>query len=55
MVATATRNGRHLIAVVLNATGYSTGDATVLLDYGFSVQPQLALWPVPMPRPSAAA
>jgi D-alanyl-D-alanine carboxypeptidase len=55
MVATATRNGRHLIAVVLNATGYSTGDATVLLDYGFSVQPQLALWPVPMPRPAAAA
>jgi serine-type D-Ala-D-Ala carboxypeptidase (penicillin-binding protein 5/6) len=48
MLATATRNGRHLIAVVLNATGYSTGDATILLNYGFSIQPQLALWPIPI-------
>jgi serine-type D-Ala-D-Ala carboxypeptidase (penicillin-binding protein 5/6) len=48
MLATATRNGRHLIAVVLNATGYSTGDATILLNYGFSVEPQLTLWPVPI-------
>ena len=47
MLATATRGGRHLIAVVLNATGVSMGDATVLLNYGFSVQPRLALWPVP--------
>jgi serine-type D-Ala-D-Ala carboxypeptidase (penicillin-binding protein 5/6) len=48
MLGTATRNGRHLIAVVLNATGYSTGDATILLNYGFSVEPQLTLWPVPI-------
>ncbi len=47
MLATATRNGRHLIAVVLNATGVSMADATVLLNYGFSVHPQLSLWPVP--------
>ncbi len=40
-LATATRNGRHLIAVVLNATGYSWQDAAVLLDYGFSVRPSL--------------
>jgi len=46
MLATATRNGRHLIAVVLNATGFSTADATVLLNYGFSVHPRLTLWPV---------
>jgi len=46
MLATATRGGRHLIAVVLNATGVSMGDATVLLNYGFSVHPRLALWPV---------
>ena len=40
-LATATRNGRHLIAVVLDDTHRSAGDATVLLDYGFSVQPRL--------------
>jgi len=40
-LATATRNGRHLIAVVLNATGYSADDARVLLDYGFSIRPTL--------------
>jgi D-alanyl-D-alanine carboxypeptidase (penicillin-binding protein 5/6) len=38
MLATATRDGRHLIAVVLNATLHSTDDATVLLNYGFSVR-----------------
>jgi len=48
MLATATRNGRHLIAVVLNATHFSAADATVLLNYGFSVHPQLALWPIPI-------
>lgn len=48
MLATATRNGRHLIAVVLNATGYSVADATLLLNYGFSVHPRLAIWPVPI-------
>ena len=37
-LATATRNGRHLIAVVLNDTGRSADDAAVLLDYGFSVR-----------------
>jgi D-alanyl-D-alanine carboxypeptidase (penicillin-binding protein 5/6) len=41
MLATATRDGRHLIAVVLNATLHSTEDAAVLLDYGFSKHPQL--------------
>ena len=42
-LATATRNGRHLIAVVLNATGHSADDAAALLDYGFSVRPTLDL------------
>jgi serine-type D-Ala-D-Ala carboxypeptidase (penicillin-binding protein 5/6) len=51
MVATATRGGRHLIAVVLNATGVSAADATVLLNYGFSVHPQLSLWPIPIEAP----
>jgi D-alanyl-D-alanine carboxypeptidase (penicillin-binding protein 5/6) len=41
MLATATRDGRHLIAVVLNATLHSTEDAAVLLDYGFSKHPRL--------------
>jgi D-alanyl-D-alanine carboxypeptidase (penicillin-binding protein 5/6) len=48
MLATATRGGRHLVAVVLNATGVSASDATVLLNYGFSVHPKLSLWPVPI-------
>jgi D-alanyl-D-alanine carboxypeptidase (penicillin-binding protein 5/6) len=43
IVATATRGGRHLIAVVLNATLHSAADATVLLNYGFSVKPNLPL------------
>jgi D-alanyl-D-alanine carboxypeptidase (penicillin-binding protein 5/6) len=45
MLATATRNGRHLIAVVMNDTGRSTADAQVLLDYGFSVHPTRAFGP----------
>ena len=45
MLATATRGGRHLIAVVLNATGYSTNDAAILLNYGFSVHPARAFGP----------
>jgi D-alanyl-D-alanine carboxypeptidase (penicillin-binding protein 5/6) len=45
MLATATRDGRHLIAVVLNDTGRSTADAAVLLDYGFSVHPSRAFGP----------
>jgi D-alanyl-D-alanine carboxypeptidase (penicillin-binding protein 5/6) len=45
MLATATRAGRHLIAVVLNATGYSTNDAAILLNYGFSVQPARSFGP----------
>ena len=40
---TATRGGRHLIVVVMNATHQSFNDAAVLLDYGFSVHPQLGL------------
>jgi D-alanyl-D-alanine carboxypeptidase (penicillin-binding protein 5/6) len=51
MVATVTRGGRHLVAVVLNATGFSASDATVLLNYGFSVHPKLPLWPVPIATP----
>ena len=46
MLATATRGGRHLIAVVLNATGISTADAIVLLNYGFSVHPTRAFGPL---------
>ncbi len=46
MVATATRNGRHLIAVVLNATGFSAADATLLLNYGFSTHPRFSFLPV---------
>jgi D-alanyl-D-alanine carboxypeptidase len=46
MLATATRGGRHLIVVVLNATGHSTADAALLLDYGFSVRTQpFGPWP----------
>ena len=45
MLATATRNGRHLVAVVLNATLHSTDDATVLLNYGFSIHPQAGFGP----------
>jgi D-alanyl-D-alanine carboxypeptidase (penicillin-binding protein 5/6) len=45
IVATATRGGRHLIAVVLNATGVSAADATVLLNYGFSVHPMRGFGP----------
>jgi D-alanyl-D-alanine carboxypeptidase (penicillin-binding protein 5/6) len=46
MLATATRNGRHLVVVVLNATGFSVQDAVVLLNYGFSIHPRLTMWPV---------
>ena len=42
-LATATRNGRHLIVVVLNATGHSADDAALLLNYGFGVKPALDL------------
>jgi serine-type D-Ala-D-Ala carboxypeptidase (penicillin-binding protein 5/6) len=45
MLATATRNGRHLIAVVMNDTGRSTADAATLLDYGFSVHPTRGFGP----------
>ena len=45
IVAAATRGGRHLIAVVMNATGVSAADATVLLDYGFSVHPTRGFGP----------
>ena len=46
MLATAARGGRHLIAVVLNATGHSTDDAAALLDYGFSVHPTRSFGPL---------
>jgi D-alanyl-D-alanine carboxypeptidase (penicillin-binding protein 5/6) len=45
MLATVTRDGRHLVAVVLNDTGRSTQDAATLLDYGFSVHPKRSLGP----------
>src|SRR5438046_5116284 len=45
MVATATRAGRHLIAVVMNATLHSAEDATALLNYGFSAHPTRAFGP----------
>lgn len=45
IVATATRGGRHLIAVVMNATGLSAADATTLLNYGFGVHPSRAFGP----------
>jgi serine-type D-Ala-D-Ala carboxypeptidase (penicillin-binding protein 5/6) len=45
IVATATRGGRHLIAVVMNSTGVSAADATVLLNYGFSVHPTRGFGP----------
>ena len=49
IVATATRNGRHLVAVVLNATLHSAADATVLLNYGFNTQARLPMPPWPQP------
>lgn len=42
-VITATRGGRHLAVVVMNATGHSFADAAALLDYGFSVKPTISL------------
>ncbi len=44
-LATASRDGRHLIAVVLNATGHSLDEAALLLNYGFSVHPTKGLGP----------
>jgi D-alanyl-D-alanine carboxypeptidase (penicillin-binding protein 5/6) len=35
MVATATRGGRHLVAVVMNSDNFFA-DAVRLLDYGFA-------------------
>jgi D-alanyl-D-alanine carboxypeptidase (penicillin-binding protein 5/6) len=46
MLATATRDGRHLIVVVLNDTGRSHEDATVLLNYGFSVRSDAGIGPL---------
>ena len=42
-VITATRNGRHLVVVVMNDTSHAFGDSAALLDYGFSVKPALTL------------
>ncbi|MHB8587519.1 MAG: D-alanyl-D-alanine carboxypeptidase family protein [Candidatus Dormibacteraceae bacterium] len=47
MLATATRDGRHLIVVVLNATLHSIADATLLLNYGFSVRTDATFGPWP--------
>jgi len=44
-LATATRDGRHLIVIVMNATTHSFQDAALLLDYGFSVNPASSLGP----------
>jgi D-alanyl-D-alanine carboxypeptidase len=44
-LATATRGGRHLIVVVLNATGRSADEAATLLNYGFSVHPESGFGP----------
>ena len=52
MLATATRDGRHLIVVVMNDTGRSTADAATLLDYGFSVRTSASFGP--WSAPSAA-
>jgi D-alanyl-D-alanine carboxypeptidase len=41
MLATVTRDGRHLVAVILNDTGRSTEDAAVLLNYGFTKRPKV--------------
>ena len=56
MVATATRGNRHLVAVVLNATHHSADDATLLLNYGFSVLTRLPLppWSQASPSPGSA-
>ena len=45
MLATATRDGRHLAVVVLNATLHSTDDAVLLLNYGFSVRTDATFGP----------
>ena len=45
MLATATRDGRHLVVVVLNGTGHSTDDAALLLNYGFSVRAEAGFGP----------
>jgi D-alanyl-D-alanine carboxypeptidase (penicillin-binding protein 5/6) len=45
MLGTATRDGRHLIVVVLNATLHSTADAELLLNYGFSVRTDASFGP----------
>jgi D-alanyl-D-alanine carboxypeptidase (penicillin-binding protein 5/6) len=45
MLASATRDGRHLVVVVLNATGRSTEEAALLLNYGFSVHADAGFGP----------
>jgi len=45
MLGTASRDGRHLIVVVLNATLHSTADAELLLNYGFSVRTDASFGP----------
>src|ERR1700686_299835 len=45
MLATARRDGRHLVVGVLNATLHSTADAALLLNYGFSVRTDASFGP----------
>jgi D-alanyl-D-alanine carboxypeptidase (penicillin-binding protein 5/6) len=45
MLATATRDGRHLVVVVLNDTSRSTEEAALLLNYGFSVHADAGFGP----------
>ena len=45
MLATATRDGRHLVVVVLNDTSRSTDEAALLLNYGFSVHADAGFGP----------
>ncbi len=52
MLGTATRDGRHLVVVVLNATLHSTADAEVLLNYGFSVRTDTSFGPF-LTKPSS--
>jgi serine-type D-Ala-D-Ala carboxypeptidase (penicillin-binding protein 5/6) len=49
MVATATRGGRHLVAVVMNSDNFFA-DATKLLDYGFAQRLQAAPKPGSTPH-----
>lgn len=53
LAASATRNGRQIIVVVLNSDEH-VADATALMDYGFSIVERAAPAPSPSPSPSPA-